>query len=54
MAPARWALAAATLLGPSGPTGAGLPLGDQILVHYQHFPYIQIKLMYMWNSISLN
>jgi len=47
-------LAPATLLGPSGPTCAGLPLGDQILVHFRHFPYIQIKRMYKWNSISLH
>ena len=47
-------LAPATLLGPSGPTGVGLPFGDQIIVHFQHFPYIQIKLMYKWNSISFN
>ena len=47
-------LAPATLSGPNGPTGAGLPLGDQILVHFQHFLCIQIKLIYKWNSISLN
>jgi len=27
-------LAPATLLGPSGPTGAGMPLGDPILEHF--------------------
>ena len=45
-------LAHATLRVPSGPTGAGLPFGDLILVHFQKFSYIQIKLIYKWNSIS--